>query len=163
MKALPQLTAPSAVPEHNNAALPRCLDRRAFLGNSTMLAVGALLATACGDGQLGGSVTDPGTVALTVKITDYPTLAAAGGVARLNGTNTPIAVVRQSATQFRAFSMVCPHEGTIIGVNGTGFLCPNHEARFSGTGQWLGGQRTSNLREFTITSDLTAGTITIAN
>ncbi len=145
-------------------SLPPCLDRREFLGNSTLLAVGALLATACGDGQLGGAITDPGSLAATVvKLADYPALAAAGGIARLSGTRTPIAVVRQSSTQFRAFSMVCPHEGTVIGVNGTGFLCPNHEARFSGSGQWLGGQRTTNLREFTVTTDLTAGTITIAN
>lgn len=128
-----------------------------------MLAVGALLASACGNGRIGGGVTDVGTVGVTVKLSDYPTLATVGGIAKLNGTATPIAVVREAAAQYRAFSLVCPHEGTTVGINGTGFLCPNHEARFSGTGQWLGGQVTSSLHEFAVASNATAGTLSISN
>ncbi len=160
MKPLPQLPGAAAARIDD---LPPCLDRRAFIGNSTMLAIGALLATACGDGQIGGTVTGPGTVGLSVKISDYPALANVGGIAKLNGTSTPIAVVKATATTFRAFSMICPHEGTVIGINGSGFLCPNHEARFNGTGTWQGGERTTNLKEFAVTADLTAGTLAINN
>lgn len=128
-----------------------------------MLAVGALLASACGNGKIGGGVTDVGTVGMTVKLSDYPALATVGGIARLNGTTTPIAVVREAAAEYRAFSLVCPHEGTTVGINGTGFLCPNHEARFSGTGKWLGGQVTSSLHEFAVASNTAAGTLSISN
>lgn len=128
-----------------------------------MLAIGALLASACGNGIIGGGVTDVGTVGVTVKLSDYPALATVGGIARLNGTTTPIAVVREEAAVYRALSLVCPHQGTTVGINGTGFLCPNHEARFSGTGKWLGGQVTSSLHEFAVASNISAGTLSISN
>ncbi len=158
MRPLPQ------VPIVDDAhTLPPCLDRRAFLSNSAMLAAAALLATACGDGQLGGGLTNGGPVNVTVKLADYPTLGTVGAIARLTGVSTPIAVVRESASVYRAFSLVCPHEGTTVLPSGTGFLCPNHEARFSGAGKWLGGQVTSSLREFTVTSNAAAGTLVIAS
>lgn len=79
MKPLPQHPSPA---EHAGAGvLPPCIDRRAFLGNSTLFAVSALLATACGDGQLGATIAGPGTVGLTVKLSDYPALASVGGIA----------------------------------------------------------------------------------
>ncbi len=159
MKSLPQVNIVSDASK--DGVLPPCIDRRAFLGNSTMLAVGALLASACGDGQLGGSVTGPGAVGLSIKISDYAALSNIGGIAKLTGTSTPIAVVKSTATQFRAFSMVCTHEGTTIGINGSGFLCPNHGAEFTGQGVWKGGQVTTNLREFSVTADLAAGTLAI--
>lgn len=157
MKSLPQLLSSPV------SSVPSCLDRRAFLTNTSLLAVGALLASACGNGTIGGGITDIGTVGVTVKLSDYPALATVGGIARLNGTASPIAVVREAVAEYRAFSMVCPHQGTTIGINGTGFLCPNHEARFSGTGKWLGGQVTSSLREFAVTSNTTSGTLSISS
>ncbi len=161
MKSLPQHSDPAK--RSPGDALPPCIDRRAFLGNSTMLAVGALLASACGDGQIGANVTGPDTVGLTVKLSDYAALTTVGGIVKLNGTTTPIAVVRATTVQYRAFSLVCPHEGTTVGVAGSGFLCPNHGAEFTGTGTWKGGQPTSNMREFSVTADLAAGTLSISN
>lgn len=164
MKPLPQIIH-RAAPMHETT-LPPCVDRRAFLASSTMMAVGALLATACGDGQIGGGVTGPTNVNATVKISDYPALATVGGIAKLNGTATAVAVVRTSSTQFRAFSMVCPHQQTVVGIFNGGFLCPNHEARYSSTGAVLAqpsdGGTTSPLKEFTVQADLTAGTLTIS-
>ncbi len=164
MKPLPQVALNPA--SLHDVPLPACVDRRAFLASSTMMAVGALLASACGDGQIGGSVTGPNNVTATVKIADYPTLAAVGGIAKLNGTSTPVAVVKTSATQFRAFSMVCPHQQTVVGIVNGGFLCPNHEARYSSTGAVLGqptdGGTTSPLKEFTVVADLSAGTLAIS-
>ncbi len=143
-------------------ALPPCIDRRTFLAHGSLAGVMALLATACGDGVFGGGSTSPGSVNTIVTVSDYPALANVGGIAKLNGTSTPVAVVRSGASTFRAFSMVCTHEGTTIGIQGSGFLCPNHEARFNAAGQNIGGQVTSSLHEFTVTTNATATTLTIA-
>jgi Rieske Fe-S protein len=148
------------------AACEGCgLSRREFVGRSTMAAVVALLASACG-GPIPG-VDNPvgpggsGGQTLTIKIADYPALANVGGIARVNTSGAPVAVVRQSASTFLAFSMSCPHAGTTINISNGAFVCPNHGARFNASGQWTGGQPTSNLRSVSITYDATAGTLTI--
>jgi thiosulfate dehydrogenase [quinone] large subunit len=58
--------------------------------------------------------------------------------------------------------MICPHQGTVIAISGSGFRCPNHGATFNGTGAWTGGERTSRLFELTVSSNASAGTITIS-
>lgn len=172
MKTLPQVIHNSTSP--SDVQLPACVDRRAFLASSTMMAVGALLATACGDGQIGVGVTAPDNVSGAVKISDHPALANVGGIVRVDiprrddpSKTTPVAILKASATQFRAFSMVCPHQGTVIGIVSGGFLCPNHEARYSSTGAVLSppsdGGSTSALKEFAVVADLTAGTLSISN
>lgn len=142
---------------------PAGMDRRAFLAQSTLAAVAAALATACGTGTLSGSPTGPGSVNVTINPADYPALATVGGIARINGTATAVAVVRTATSSYRAFSMVCPHAGTTIGISSGSFVCPNHGARFSSTGTWTGGERTSNLWEFTVTANAGAGTLTITS
>lgn len=125
-----------------------------------MAAVGAFLA-ACGSDD--GSPTGPSNVNLTVTPANFPALAVVGGIARVTESGTPIAVVRTTTTSYRAFSMVCPHQGTTISISGAGFRCPNHGATFNGNGAWTGGERTSGLFEFTVTSNTNAGTITITS
>ena len=127
-----------------------------------MLAVGAVL-SACGDGVIGSGVdnTLTGPVNLTVKVSDYAALGTVGGIVRLNGTSTPIAVVRSATATYLAFSMICPHQGTTIGITSSGFKCPNHQATFNAAGTWTGGQRTSNLNQRAVVFDSTAGTLTI--
>jgi len=165
MKVLPQVTHNATLSDE--VQLPACVDRRAFLASSTMMAVGALLASACGDGKIGSGVTGPSNVSTTVRISDYPALATVGGIAKLNGTTTPVAVVKSSATQFRAFSMLCPHQGTAVGIVSGGFLCPNHEARYSSTGAVLAppsdGGSTTALKEFAVVADLAAGTLSVSS
>ncbi len=120
-----------------------------------------MLATACGNGILGGSGSST-ISAFTIKTGDYAALATVGGIARVNGASAPVAVVRVSSGTYRAFSMVCPHQGTTISIVSGGFICPNHEAQFSSTGAWRGGQPTSSLQEYTVVADATAGTLTIS-
>ena len=139
---------------------PPCFDRRRFLATGTLAAVAALLGTACGNGSADAS-TSPGSVNTTVNLADYPALGTVGGIVRLSGVNTPVAVVRSDAASYRAFSMVCTHAGTTIGILGSGFRCPNHMATFNASGQNTGGQRTSSLHEFTVTANSAAGTLTI--
>lgn len=135
-----------------------CLSRRAFVANSTLLAVSAFLA-----GCSSADSTGPSNVNVSVKLTDYSALGTVGGIARLSGTSTPIAVVRTATSTYRAFSLICPHEAGSVGINGAGFLCSKHGATFNSNGTWTGGERTTNLREFAVTFDATAGTLTITS
>ena len=135
-----------------------CLSRRSFVAGGTLLAVSALL-TACG----GADSSAPTNVNVTTKVSDYAALASVGGLARLTGTSTPIAVVRTATSTFRAFSLICPHEAGSVGINGTGFLCSKHGATFNSSGTWTGGERTTSLHEFAVAYDATAGTLTITS
>ena len=150
-------------------------ERRRFL--STALAASLLgVLAACGDGNIGGvaGIDDdddddddgtggggtPGT--LVVTIANFSALAANGGVARVDGNSgTPTAVLRVSATSYRAFSMVCPHAGTTVNIVSGGFRCPNHGATFTSTGAVTGGPASRGLTERTVVLNAAAGTLTI--
>jgi Rieske Fe-S protein len=141
----------------------RCLDRRTFLAQGALAGVAAVLA-ACGDGQVGDSPTAPtGGVDLTVRLADYPALGTVGGIVRLNGTATPIAVVRSADAAYRAFSMVCTHQGTTINITASGFQCPNHGATFNAAGTWVSGQFAANLFEYRVVPNPGAGTLRITS
>jgi Rieske Fe-S protein len=140
----------------------RVLDRRDFLSQSVVGTLAAMVMSACGDG-ITASGTAPGDVNVSINLADYPALTAVGGIARLNGTRTPIAVVHSATESYRAFSMICPHAGTTIGVNGAGFRCPNHGATFAASGAWTGGERTSGLFEFTTALNAGTGALTITS
>jgi cytochrome b6-f complex iron-sulfur subunit len=134
------------------------IGRRTFLAQSAVLAAAAALA-ACG---AGASVTAPTLNGSTsIKVSDYPALANVGGVAMVNVSGSPFAIVRTDASTYLALSRICPHQGSVVNFTGNGFLCPNHGAQFTETGTWVGGQRTSNLRSYPTTFDSTTGTLTI--
>ncbi|HZE08664.1 MAG TPA: Rieske 2Fe-2S domain-containing protein [Gemmatimonadaceae bacterium] len=134
--------------------------RREFLTASAAGAVTALLVAACGGA---GDSTAPitGPVSLNVQVSNYPALANVGGIARVDNGGTPVAAVRTSDTTFAAFSLICPHFGCTVGINGSSFLCPCHGARFASTGTWIGGQRTTNLTALVTSYDATSGVLTI--
>jgi Rieske Fe-S protein len=147
--------------------------RRRFVSYAVLASVGAFLA-ACGDGSIGGVTGSvgggsqsppppPGGGGFVVTLADFPALASNGGIARVDGgSSTPIAVTRVNATTYLAFSMICPHAGyKPIGISGNGFECPNHGARFAADGNWIGGQRTRDLNQYTVVFNAGPGTITI--
>ena len=140
-----------ATPEH---PLP---DRREFL--TTGAAALAMLAlAACGVND----ATAPTTLNPTsLKLADYPKLANVGGIVTLSVSGSPVAIVRESATAFSAFSLVCPHQGATVQPQSSSFYCPGHGAQFNLQGQWIGGQRTSSLRSYPVTYDASAGTLTL--
>lgn len=145
--------------------------RRRFIAHSTLAAVGAVLAGACGDGVIGGTAPTgdaPPTLppgGLVIAIADFPALATNGGIARVDpGGANPIAAVRLGPGDYAAFSMICPHAGyKPIGIESYGFRCPNHGARFAADGSWIGGQRTRDLRAYDVAHDAGAGTLTITS
>jgi len=145
-------------------------ERRRFL--SAALAASLLgVLTACGDGNIGGLDDDPpagggggggGGAPLTITVANFVPLRTDGGIARVDaGSGTPIAVVRVSASSYRAFSLVCPHAGTTVNVEANGFRCPNHGATFAANGNVTGGPAPTGLTELTATYNATAGTLTI--
>jgi Rieske Fe-S protein len=133
-------------------------DRREFIATSAASAVAALLAAACGTSSTG---VNTGPVSLSVQISNYPALTSVGGIARVDNGGTPVAAVRTGASTFAAFSLICPHFGCTVGINGSSFLCPCHGARFASTGTWIGGQPTSNLTSLSASYDATSGVLTI--
>lgn len=143
------------------------VSRRDFLSRSTLAAVAALLASACGTGAdilAARNRSGAGTLGaggITLQLASFPALAQVGGIARADTVAGPIALVRTSQSAIAAFSMICPHQGSTINIQGSGFLCPNHGARFDAAGQWTGGQPTSNLASYPVTFDATTGVMTV--
>ena len=138
---------------------PQIIARREFVSGAAA-ALAAIALAACGGA--GDFVTSPGTVATTtIKLSDFPTLANVNGVATTSVAGTPMAIVRTGTSTFAAFSRICPHQGTTIDVRTNGFQCPRHGATFNLSGQWTGGQRTSNLVSYPVAYDATSGTLTI--
>lgn len=160
MKSVSAATASSG----NVAAPTACgaCSRRTFVTQSVLASVGALLLVNCGNGIIGGGGGITGPVNLTIKLSDYPALNAVGGIARVSGSATPIAVVRSATATYDAFSLVCPHVGTTVNINGNGFLCPNHGAAFNASGKWVSSrQQTSNLTQISTALNATTGVLTL--
>jgi cytochrome b6-f complex iron-sulfur subunit len=136
----------------------RLVDRRAFIAQSTMIAALAALAGSCSSNPFGVTLDQ----SVTVSLADYPELADEGGVARLRDVTVPIAVVNLGSGEYAALSLVCPHQGGPVSWNGSEFWCSEHGATFAEDGRWTGGQPTSHLREYNVTFDDVAGTVTVS-
>ncbi len=135
------------------------IGRRTFLVQSGILAAMAALA-ACGAST---DSTAPNVPANSqIPIGNYPALANVGGVALVSVGAAPLAIVRTSATSFIALSRVCPHQGGIVNESGSRFVCPVHGATFDLNGHWIGGQPTSNMRQYATTYDAASNTLTIS-
>lgn len=133
------------------------LTRREVLSQALLAAIGAALA-ACGD-----YATAPESLgSFTFKVSDQAALATVGGVALMTANGSPIAVVRTGTTSFLALSRICPHQGGTIGTASGGFRCPEHGATFSLSGDWTGGEHTSNMRSYPTTYDAATDILIIA-
>ena len=131
----------------------RCVSRRAFLADTaTIVALTALFA-GCSD----TSPTDP-TGQVQVKVSDFPGLATTNQLVIIDGSR---AAKRTGAASFVAFSRACTHEGTRIGLSGTGFLCPNHGARFDNNGNVTVGPASRPLSQLTTSYDAATDTLSI--
>jgi cytochrome b6-f complex iron-sulfur subunit len=134
------------------------ISRRAFLAQTAILAAAAALA-ACGGADNTAPTLPTGT---TIKVSDFSALSTNNGVALTTVAGAQLAIVRLSATSYVVLSRVCPHQGGIVNLSGASFLCPIHGAQFTLTGQWEGGQRTSNLHSYTTSFDASTGVLTIS-
>lgn len=123
------------------------LDRRQFLASASLLSLSALV-TGCGDGTIGGPEVIPPfpDVPFTIDPRQVTALQVVGGRTVVQqDIVAPVLVERTTASQYRAWSLVCPHRGTIVTVERDGFRCPNHGALFDGNGVWQSGQPTADL------------------
>jgi Rieske Fe-S protein len=139
------------------------VSRRDFVSIATLSAIAVTL-SACG-GAAGDGVTGPippGVGEVTVRVTDFPTLATVGGIAKVR--NSPPVAMTRTSNGLVAFSMSCTHQGTTVVINTDGTIfCPNHGAEFTSGGVWTGGQRTSSLVRLPVAVDSggTNATITL--
>jgi Rieske Fe-S protein len=148
-------------------AIAEAMDRRAFM-TKTALAAAAVLLAGCGGGSDDGGgnngivLPPPGTT-FTARVADFGALARVGGVARVITNPFPIALARTGDATYRAYSLICTHQGTPVNINGNNTLtCPNHGAEFAFDGTWTGGaQRTSSLDVLTTNFDAATGVATI--
>lgn len=141
------------------------IDRRIFLSQATLAAVTALLADACGTGTW-DPVSPPTTVipsnGLHYLLRNYPALDTVGGIAQVTDpTGVSVVLVRTGVATFVMLSLICPHQGTTLNVSGDGFVCPNHGARFTVDGTWIGGQATANMTSFPVIYTAASGALTI--
>jgi Rieske Fe-S protein len=130
------------------------LDRRELLKRGG-LAAAALLLAACGVGTSDAITGPPSGGTVTVKLSDYPALASSGGVALVSGV-----AVENNNGSYIALSLRCPHQGGQILQSGSGFRCTVHGATFDHTGNWIGGQPTTNMYRVRVT-DNGNGTLTL--
>jgi cytochrome b6-f complex iron-sulfur subunit len=134
------------------------IGRREFLAQAGVLAAMAALASCAGSDSTAPSL--PANA--SINISQHPELASVGGVALVSIGGAPLAIVRTSTTAFIALSRVCPHQGGTIGESGNRFVCPVHGATFDLNGNWVGGQPTSNMHQYTTSFDASSNTLTIS-
>ena len=131
-----------------------CVSRRKFLAEAgTLAAVAAFFAACVGD----VGITDP-TGTVQVKVSDFPGLATTNQLVLVDGSR---AVKRTGATTFAAYSRACTHAGTRVNLSGTGFLCPNHGARFDNNGNVTAGPAGRALTKLATSYDSATDTLTI--
>jgi len=139
------------------------MERRAFVQQSLVAA--SVLVAACKiplPTAVDPQVSSLGPDGLVVFPSQHPELDTVGGVLTIPVEGAPpIALVRSSDTGYEAFWMSCPHEGTTVKIRGDGFRCPNHLARFTRDGQWVGGQRTGPLKAVPLLFDAAARMLTL--
>jgi len=142
---------------------PRRAEPEAARGLGTDIPGAKISAAPTGGIGGGGGAAITGPVSLSVQVSKYPELANVGGIAEVDNGGTPVAAVRTGASSFAAFSLICPHFGCTVGINGSAFLCPCHGAQFASTGRWIGGQQTTNLTSLGTSYNATTGVLTITN
>ena len=143
------------------AAAEDGIARRTFLVQSGILAAIAAL-TACGANSDSTAPSVPANS--SINVSNYPALASVGGVAIVSFGSAPVAVVRTQASpaSFLALSLICPHQGGNIQLRGSEFQCPVHGATFDVDGNWIGGQPTSNMHQYSTSYDASTNTLTVS-
>jgi len=134
-----------------------CIGRRAFLYRGAFAAAAAALA-ACASVDTSAPTLPAGS---SIKVSDYSALNSVGGIALVSISGAKLAVVRTADTSFVVLSRICQHQGGTVNINGSGFLCPNHGAKYNATGQWIGGERAGNLISYPTSYDAATGVVSI--
>lgn len=141
-----------------------CVGRREFLANGAGITALAAAIAACGDGTVSGvaakvPVVIPGVDQVTVRVADFPGLAATGTLVQVSSF---FAAKRTGPGAFDAFSMACTHEGCLTSItNGQRFDCPCHFSRFDADGAVVNGPAQRPLAKLVTSYDPVTDELTI--
>lgn len=97
---------------------------------------------------------------LSVRVAQIPELAEVGGtvsIGLLKGK--PVGISRTAANSYRAFSLLCPHQGIPVKKQGPGWVCPAHLSEFEPDGDLLLGPASTGLPK--ISAKLSKGVLTV--
>lgn len=99
---------------------------------------------------------------LTVKLADFPVLAAEGGsIGLMYGTDYPVLISRL-ATEFLVFRGECPHQNGTVIPNGGSFFCTTHGSNFDAEGiAFFGPALGTQLPQYTLTHNVTSGLLEV--
>ncbi len=124
-----------------------CQHRREFLVKTTATA-GALVLSLAGLTPAQAPVNDPDEV--TLKLDSKSPLNRVGGTQTFDYKGDKVVVLRQSETDFVAYSAICPHRGGLVAYHEKTqqFVCPLHNSRFAGDGQNVSGPARQPLSSF---------------
>ena len=138
-----------------------CMNRRQFLA-STVAGAAGLVVAGCGDGDLSGVVgpiVPLPTGPATITVGDHPGLATPGAIVMVLGS---IGVKRTGPDTFEAFSLLCTHQGCLVGItSNTQLDCPCHFSRFDGSGAVLRGPATDPLPRYATSYNASTDILTI--
>ena len=152
------------------------VSRRGFIGATGASLIGGLFLPACGGdpaGPNGGVVEPPPTGSVTfangvvtLQLALIPALTTVNGhqvLALSSGARRADLTVINLGGTYRAFTSICTHEGcTVNGYSNGRMICPCHGSEFNQNGQVVNGPAPSPLREYAVTMNTTAQTLTIA-
>ncbi|MBA4853515.1 ubiquinol-cytochrome c reductase iron-sulfur subunit [Emticicia sp. BO119] len=152
----------------NPATERNTIDRKEFM-KQVGISFGAIMLMNCLQSCGGGEIPDPdpdgssGKVDFTLDMnnTSYTILKNKGGYVVVKPQN--IIIAHTNADAFIAVSAICTHESTIINYRAAtnDFLCPNHQSEFKADGSVQKGPATTDLKKYSVSSDLTNNTIRI--
>ena len=132
------------------------ISRRSLLTGVCALAVGATALPAAA----ASATTTSRSGRLSVRLSRVPALKSIGGAAAVgNLRGTPIGVARTGASTYRAFSLLCPHQGAVVSRSSSGWRCARHGSEFEPDGDLVLGPATRALPGIPVT--LRGGTLVI--
>ncbi|MEY2837112.1 MAG: hypothetical protein RLZ46_494 [Actinomycetota bacterium] len=97
---------------------------------------------------------------LTIKLKDISKVVAVGASAAIGEVKSrPVALLRTGASTFKAFTLLCPHQGVTVIKQEDGWYCDAHGSKFRVNGSLTNGPATRGLPSIPVR--VSKGVITI--
>jgi Rieske Fe-S protein len=83
---------------------------------------------------------------LSIRMSDVPKVVGVGASARIGSVKgRPVALLRTGTSTFKAFSLMCPHQGVTVIKQEDGWYCDAHGSKFEVDGALNQGPATTGL------------------